>query len=91
MLLVFVLGLLAGGHPFLCLPKEKGKKERAAAPLRKPRSVGLATGGITKLAALKQCTPFFRFQALPPGSAQMANFIPEYAGTLYDLFCWALT
>ncbi len=91
MLLVFVLGLLAGGAPFSLLAQRKGQKRKGCRTAEKTPVGRACNRRDYKLAALKQCTPFFRFQALPPGSAQMANFIPEYAGTLYDLFCWALT
>ena len=53
---VVTLGLLAGGAPFSLLAQRKGRKERAAVPLRKPRSAGFATGWIVNSLALKHVT-----------------------------------
>jgi|GEM_PF-6280274 len=76
---------LREGHSFLCLPKEKNPpcglrhtaKERAALPLRQPRSPRSGTGGAKTRCAQTVC-PFLRSRTPPPGSTPMAPYIPEY-------------
>ena len=75
-ILYLTFRLPAGEAFFSLLAQRKESKERAAAPLRLPRSATSEIGGARTRCAQTAC-PFFRFQSPPPGSAPMAPLRPR--------------
>ena|GEM_PF-4941944 len=69
-------GLPAGGAFFSLRAQRKEPKERAARPLRRPRSPSCGTGGAKTRCAQTVC-PFIRFRTPPPGSAARAPPSPD--------------
>jgi len=69
--LISMLDLPAGGAFFSLLAQRKEPKEKAALPLRRPRSPRCETGGAKTRCAQTVC-PFIRSRTPPPGSAPTA-------------------
>ena len=79
--LLYCLRLLAGVASFLCLPKER-TKERAATPLRRPRSISFDPGE-AKTRCAQTVSLLLRDQSSPNGSAPTAPVVPEWGEEVF--------